>query len=84
MNERPVTREELNRVLHSLGLDPSDPEHMREWHADRNYLARQRRYAEQMGPWFKRAILGIALPAIIYATWEGTIHILKAAGDKLK
>lgn len=75
---RRIVRETVLETLTTLGLDVSEPEKIIAVQADMAYLRKSRIGADEVMKWAKRSLLGTALAAITYATWDGIVAAIRA------
>lgn len=58
------------RAFGNLGLDPSDPDHIREWHADQSWTRSARDGSRKISMTVKTTIIGSITTAILFAIWR--------------
>lgn len=58
------------RAFGNLGLDPSDPDHIREWHADQAWTRSARDGSRKISMTVKTTIIGSITTAILFAIWR--------------
>lgn len=81
-----MTKEEMREVAHEaakeavretfkpLGVDIDNADSYSEFTDDMRYLRRQRKGSEELGKWVRRSAVWVAIPAVLYALWEGFRH----------
>lgn len=58
------------RAFGNLGLDPNDPQNLRDWHADQLWTRSAREGSKRLSMSMKTTILGTLTTAILYAVWR--------------
>lgn len=58
------------RAFGNLGLDPMNPDHLRDWHADQLWTRSAREGSKRLSMSMKTTILGTLTTAILYAVWR--------------
>jgi hypothetical protein len=58
------------RAFGNLGLDPSDPDHIRGWHADQQWTRSAREGSSKLSLTIKTTIIGSITTAILFAIWR--------------
>lgn len=58
------------RAFGNLALDPMNPDHLREWHADQLWTRSAREGSKRLSMSMKTTILGTITTALLYAVWR--------------
>jgi hypothetical protein len=58
------------RAFGNLALDPMNPDHLREWHADQLWTRSAREGSKRLSMSMKTTILGTLTTALLYAVWR--------------
>lgn len=58
------------RAFGNLGLDPSDPDHIRDWHADAQWTRSAREGSSKMSMAIKTTVIGSLTTAVLFAIWR--------------
>lgn len=65
-----AAREAVDAAFGSLGLNPSDPDHISQWHADRLWTRSAREGSTRVQTAVKTSIAGTLVTAILYGIWR--------------
>lgn len=68
----------VKKLFFVFGIDPSDPQEVRELQADLIFLRKDRIGQEEMRKWIKRSAIGVAVTSIMYALYLGIAELLKS------
>ncbi|MBO4169531.1 MULTISPECIES: hypothetical protein [Cereibacter] len=60
----------VRQAFGALGVDPSDPAHVRDWHADMLWTRSAREGSSRLSTSLKTTILGTIATAALYALWR--------------
>jgi hypothetical protein len=65
-----AAKEAVEAAFNPLGLAPSDPDHISQWHADRIWTRSAREGSTRIQAAIKTSIAGTLVTALLYGIWR--------------
>ena len=65
-----AARRAVRETLTSLGLDPSDPAHVRDWHADMSFVRSARTGSSKLSMTLKTTLVGSLTTGGLFLLWN--------------